>query len=74
MLSRSLLRGIGRGLASPGLLVEKVRPTRRVDASVEQAWREVGKALRGAIAQQGAEIGKETTSKLKTQHDTLAAE
>lgn len=62
MISRSFLRGFGRGLAAPGLLVEpySVRRDPRYDASVEKAWEDVGNALRGAMSMEGSRIGKKT--------------
>jgi len=64
LISRSLLRGFGRGLAAPGLLVNPYRVQRdpRFDASVENAWKEVGRYLDGAIAIEGERIGKKTSS------------
>lgn len=62
MLSRSFLRGFGRGLVAPGLLLEpySVRRDPRYNASVEQAWNDVGRAMREAMSLEGTRIGKKT--------------
>lgn len=62
MLSKSFLRGFGRGFSAPGLLFEpfSVRSDRRFDASVENAWKEVGRYLDDATAYEESRIGEKT--------------
>ena len=63
MLSRSFLKGFGRGLVAPGLLLEpyKVKRESRYNATVEQAWDDVGRALRDAMSMEGALSGKKAS-------------
>lgn len=62
MISRSFLRGFGRGLVVPSLLFvpRHIARDQRFDASVERAWEDVAKTLRGAMSDEGAHIGKKT--------------
>jgi hypothetical protein len=60
LISRSLRKGFGRGLAAPGLFFEPF-PMLKVassDASVENAWKEVGRYLSDATSIEGERIGK----------------
>ena len=75
LISRSFLRGFGRGLAAPGLLLGpySVRRDPRFDASVEKAWEDVGNALRGAMSVEGEHIGKKTAGPGKSRRNYKAA-
>lgn len=73
MLSRSFLMGFGRGLAAPGLLVERqtYRRDPKFNGSVEKAWEDVGKAMSDALSEEGKAYGKKTnTSRSRTRYRT----
>lgn len=80
MLYRSFLKGFGRGLAAPGLLLEPydVRRDEHFEPSVEKAWQDVGDALRDAMSREGASIGTKSraTGKVRQarRHYRIAAE
>ena len=76
LISRSFLRGFGRGLAAPGLLFEPyaVKRNPRYDASVERAWEDVGSALRGAMSAEDSRIGKKTKNTRHQRRSRQAAE
>lgn len=52
--SRKLIIGFARGFAAPSLLFShsKIRRDKRFDVSVERAWQDVGRALRGALTEE----------------------
>lgn len=69
LISRSLLKGFGRGLAAPGMFFERF-PALTVPksdaASVENAWKEVGRYLNDATAREGDRIGKKASGSTGT--------
>jgi hypothetical protein len=70
MLSRSFLKGFGRGFAAPTLIFRPfdVTPDPRFDASVEKAWSDVGKYLDQATGVEGERVGAKarTAGKVRT--------
>lgn len=68
LISRSLRRGFGRGLAAPGMFFERF-PTLKVPetgAGVENAWKEVGRYLNDAAAKEGDRVGKKASGSVGT--------
>jgi hypothetical protein len=75
MVSRSFFNGMARGLLAPGGLFapQQVRRSRRFDASIDRAWRDVGVALGGALSEEGARIDKEAGNDTATRRAHPAA-
>ncbi|RWH69242.1 MAG: hypothetical protein EOQ86_31610 [Mesorhizobium sp.] len=76
LVSRSFLKGFGRGLTAPSFWLVtsfRIRRDKRFDGSVEKAWRDVGRALSDATREEvlGTEKGRTSSSKKR---NAVAAE
>lgn len=60
--TRAFQKGFREGFAAPSLFLSKNDYARfaSIDASIAEAWKAVGDALRTASEKKGAEIGKST--------------